>query len=51
MTATAQSTIPTTGIAPMGVKDWFRPFNEGRYVHPYAASTDEEKDPSADRAE
>jgi hypothetical protein len=39
------------GIAPMGIKDWFTPFNEGRYVHPYAANVDEEKEPSADEAE
>jgi hypothetical protein len=25
------------GIAPMGIKDWFTPFNEHRTVHPYAA--------------
>lgn len=24
------------GIAPMSIKSWFTPFNEGRYVHPYA---------------
>ncbi|WP_051839015.1 hypothetical protein [Streptomyces sp. NRRL F-5126] len=24
------------GIAPMGINSWFTPFNEGRYVHPYA---------------
>jgi hypothetical protein len=29
------------GIAPMGVKDWFTPFNDGRYVHPYAPNEDE----------
>ncbi|MFI6488877.1 glycoside hydrolase family 36 protein [Streptomyces sp. NPDC050564] len=23
-------------IAPMGLADWFKPFNDGRYVHPYA---------------
>jgi len=44
-------TLAHMGIAPMGIKDWFTPFNEGRYVHPYAASTDEEKDPSADESE
>ncbi|MEV8021298.1 hypothetical protein AB0O76_34175 [Streptomyces sp. NPDC086554] len=26
-------------IAPMGLADWFRPFNEGRCVHPYALET------------
>ncbi|MFJ8955162.1 hypothetical protein ACIRO1_34200 [Streptomyces sp. NPDC102381] len=26
-------------IAPMGLADWFKPFNEGRYVHPYAMDT------------
>lgn len=26
-------------IAPMGLADWFRPFNEGRSVHPYALET------------
>ncbi len=25
------------GMAPMGLADWFRPFNDDRYVHPYAA--------------
>lgn len=25
------------GVAPMGLESWFKPFNEGRYVHPYAA--------------
>ncbi|MER5688114.1 hypothetical protein [Streptomyces sp. NPDC002205] len=24
------------GIAPMGLADWFKPFNDGRYLHPYA---------------
>ncbi|MFC1417753.1 hypothetical protein [Streptacidiphilus cavernicola] len=33
------------GIAPMGLKDWFTPFNKGRYVHPFAIYEDEE--PSA----
>jgi len=28
------------GIAPMGVNDWFKPFNEGRFVHLYAADDD-----------
>lgn len=23
-------------IAPLGLADWFTPFNNGRYVHPYA---------------
>jgi hypothetical protein len=31
------------GIVPMGIKDWFTPFNEGRYVHPYAANVDEDE--------
>ncbi|WUH91910.1 hypothetical protein OG900_18565 [Streptomyces sp. NBC_00433] len=26
------------GIAPMGINDWFVPFNEGRFVHPFAAN-------------
>ncbi len=29
------------GIAPMGLRDWFNPFNEGRYVHPFAVYEDE----------
>jgi hypothetical protein len=29
------------GIAPMGLKDWFTPFNKGRYVHPFAIYEDE----------
>ncbi|MEU4492943.1 hypothetical protein AB0F96_05665 [Streptomyces sp. NPDC023998] len=29
------------GIAPMSIKTWFTPFNEGRYVHPYAADEPE----------
>ena len=29
------------GIAPMGLKNWFTPFNEGRYVHPFATYEDE----------
>ncbi|WP_405584923.1 hypothetical protein [Streptomyces sp. NBC_01190] len=37
------------GIAPMGIKDWFTPFNEGRYVHPYAVG-EEETTPAADPA-
>jgi hypothetical protein len=32
------------GIAPMGIKEWFTPFNEGRFVHPYAANPDEDED-------
>ncbi|WP_406102783.1 hypothetical protein OG698_10350 [Streptomyces sp. NBC_01003] len=27
------------GIAPMGLAGWFKPFNNGRYVHPYAKGT------------
>ncbi|MFE6158615.1 hypothetical protein ACFQ7F_06825 [Streptomyces sp. NPDC056486] len=33
------------GIAPMGISSWFTPFNEDRYVHPYAA---DEPDPELD---
>lgn len=29
------------GIAPMGINNWFKPFNEGRFVHPYASNGDE----------
>ncbi len=29
------------GVAPMGFKAWFSPFNEGRYVHPSAADEPE----------
>ncbi|MFE6686055.1 hypothetical protein ACFVFQ_06200 [Streptomyces sp. NPDC057743] len=29
------------GIAPMGIRDWFTPFNEGRSVHPYAGAEGE----------
>ncbi|MBM4794952.1 hypothetical protein HXP44_23505 [Streptomyces sioyaensis] len=25
------------GVAPMGLASWFKPFNDDRYVHPYAA--------------
>lgn len=32
------------GIAPMGVRHWFSPFNEGRYVHPYAADDEANSD-------
>jgi hypothetical protein len=39
------------GIAPMGVKDWFTPFNEERYVHPYAANEDAEGEPQRGEAE
>lgn len=35
------------GIAPMGIKSWFTPFNEGRYVHPYAADEPEKADADA----
>ncbi|MEH0397194.1 hypothetical protein ACN6K8_003561 [[Kitasatospora] papulosa] len=28
--------LASLGIASMGIKNWFTPFNEGRYVHPYA---------------
>jgi hypothetical protein len=34
------------GIAPMGINDWFKPFNEGRFVHVYAA--DDDSDPNAE---
>jgi hypothetical protein len=30
------------GIAPMSIKSWFTPFNEGRYVHPYALDGQED---------
>jgi len=36
------------GIAPMGLKDWFTPFNDGRQVHPYAAGADDAADGDAD---
>ncbi|MFF8906303.1 hypothetical protein [Streptomyces olivaceoviridis] len=29
------------GVAPMGFKAWFSPFNSGRHVHPYAADEPE----------
>jgi hypothetical protein len=29
------------GIAPMGLQGWFSPFDESRYVHPYAANEDD----------
>jgi hypothetical protein len=29
------------GTAAMGIKSWFTPFNEGRFVHPYAADEPE----------
>lgn len=29
------------GIAPMGINDWFKPFNDERFVHVYAADGDE----------
>lgn len=29
------------GIAPMGINNWFTPFNEGRFVHSYAANDDD----------
>ncbi|MGW7088639.1 hypothetical protein ACWGH2_34750 [Streptomyces sp. NPDC054871] len=35
------------GIAPMGISSWFTPFNEGRYVHPYAAD-EPDSDPEPD---
>ncbi|MEU6845486.1 hypothetical protein ABZ930_26760 [Streptomyces sp. NPDC046716] len=31
-------------IAPMGLGDWFKSFNDGRYVHPYAMDTLAEAD-------
>ncbi|WP_329176382.1 hypothetical protein [Streptomyces sp. NBC_01477] len=36
------------GIAPMGINDWFKPFNEGRFVHVYAA--DDDSDANAEPA-
>ncbi|MFI8003716.1 hypothetical protein [Streptomyces sp. NPDC086010] len=33
--------LASLGIAPMGIKSWFAPFNEGRYVHPYAFDAQE----------
>ncbi|MER5558798.1 hypothetical protein ABT071_09315 [Streptomyces sp. NPDC002506] len=30
------------GIAPMSISSWFTPFNESRYVHPYAADEPKE---------
>ncbi|MEB8338129.1 hypothetical protein [Streptomyces endophyticus] len=38
-------------VAPLGLADWFTPFNEGRYVHPYAMATptgDDQRDGEAD---
>ncbi|MCX5085411.1 hypothetical protein [Streptomyces sp. NBC_00401] len=32
------------GIAPMGLADWFKPFNNDRYVHPYAKDTPTRED-------
>lgn len=32
------------GIAPMGIKSWFKPFNKGRFVHPYAADDGSDAD-------
>ncbi|MBT2388029.1 hypothetical protein J7E87_00990 [Streptomyces sp. ISL-1] len=29
--------MASLGIAPMDIKSWFVPFNDGRYVHPYAS--------------
>ena len=40
-------TVAHLGIAPMGIKDWFAPFNKGRYVHPFAIYEDEAP-PAAD---
>ncbi len=30
------------GIAPTEIRQWFTPFDEGRFVHPYAANPDDE---------
>lgn len=30
------------GVAPMDLASWFKPFNDGRYVHPYAADEPED---------
>jgi hypothetical protein len=32
----------------MGINDWFKPFNEGRFVHVYAA--DDDSDPNGEPA-
>jgi hypothetical protein len=32
-----EPSIAHLGIAPMGVKDWFTPFDDRGYVHPFAA--------------
>jgi hypothetical protein len=32
------------GIAPMDINSWFKPFNKGRFVHPYAADDDSDAD-------
>ncbi|MET8330641.1 hypothetical protein [Streptomyces sp. NPDC005181] len=37
--------VEPLGITPMGIGSWFTPFNDGRYVHPYAA--DEPSDETA----
>ncbi|MET8324762.1 hypothetical protein [Streptomyces sp. NPDC005181] len=34
--------LASMGIAPMSIKSWFTPFNEGRYVHPYALDVEED---------
>jgi hypothetical protein len=34
--------LASMGIAPMSIKSWFTPFNEGRYVHPYALDGQED---------
>ncbi|MFF7159273.1 hypothetical protein [Streptomyces sp. NPDC008139] len=34
------------GIAPMGLNDWFKLFNDERFVHVYAA--DDGSDPSGE---
>ncbi|WP_371528678.1 hypothetical protein OG302_24135 [Streptomyces sp. NBC_01283] len=41
------------GITPMGIANWFKPFNKDRYVHPYAADepeteTETDQSPSED---
>lgn len=35
------------GVAPMGLKDWFTPFNDGHHVHPYAADEDDDAEPES----
>lgn len=35
-------------IAPMALASWFKPFNDGRYVHPYAQDGDDAQQGEAD---